>query len=171
MMACSVAAVAQRYTNEADVFAGFQYLRFDTFDVQNSNLTGWNGQLSDYIWPHFGVKGEVTGTYGSPAVGGQPTKLHTYTYMGGPVFRLPGQKFSPFLHALFGAAHMSDASGIYDSTGFSYALGGGVDCALKKNLQLRFQPDYFQTRLDDPTGTGNNAQHHLRFSTGIVLKF
>jgi hypothetical protein len=168
---CSFAAVAQEYS-KAQVFGGFQYTSFDAFNIQHVNLLGWNAQFTDYLNKPFGMTGEVTGSYGSPTVGGIGTSLPTYTFMFGPTMRAPLGKSTPFVHALFGAAHMSNSKGAYSSTGFAYALGGGWDVTLSKSLDWRvMQIDFFASRLNDATGTGNPQQNNFRFATGIVYRF
>ncbi len=170
-MACSFAASAQEYT-KAEAFGGFQYTSFEAFNIQHVNLIGWNAQFTDYLNKPFGITGEVTGSYGSPTVGGVGTNLPTYTFMFGPTMRAPLAKTTPFLHALFGAAHMSNTKGVYSSTGFALALGGGIDSKVSKSFDWRVvQIDYLMTKLQDATGTGNNRQDSFRFATGIVFKF
>jgi Outer membrane protein beta-barrel domain len=170
-IACSLAAWSQEYT-KAEVFGGFQYTRFDAFNIQGVNMMGWNAQFTHYLNKPFGITGEVTGSYASPTVGGIATTLPTYTFMFGPTMRAPLAKSTPFVHALFGAAHVSNTKGVYSSTGFALALGGGWDTTVARNLDWRIvQVDYMPTWLHDPTGTGNPQQDHFRLATGIVYKF
>lgn len=171
VVVCSFTVVAQEYVKD-QAFGGFQYTSFDAFNIQHVNLLGWNAQFTHYLNKPFGITGEVTGSYGSPTVGGIGTSLPTYTFMFGPTMRAPLAKSTPFVHALFGAAHMSNSQGIYSSTGFSMALGGGWDLQLSRSIDWRVvQIDYLATRLHDPTGTGNPQQNNFRFATGIVYKF
>ena len=171
LMVCSFAAVAQEYP-KAEVFGGFQYTSFDAFNIQRVNMMGWNAQGTMYLNKPFGITAEVTGSYASPTVGGLATTLPTYTYMFGPTVRAPLERMTPFVHALFGAAHMSNTKGVYSSTGFALALGAGVDTKVSKNFDWRLvQFDYFASRLKDPTGTGNPQQDNFRIATGIVYKF
>jgi len=171
VVVCSFAVVAQEYV-KAQAFGGFQYTSFDAFNIQHVNLLGWNAQYTHYVNKPFGITGEVTGSYGSPTVGGIGTSLPTYTFMFGPTMRAPLAKSTPFVHALFGAAHMSNSKGVYSSTGFALALGGGWDLQLSRSIDWRVvQADYLATRLHDPTGTGNPQQDSFRFATGIVYKF
>ncbi len=171
LMACSVVVVSQEYP-KAEVFGGFQYTRVDLFNVQGANLMGWNAQGTYYLNKPFGITAEVTGSYGSPTVGGIGTSLPTYTYLFGPTLRAPLSRTTPFVHALFGAAHMSNTKGVYSSTGFGLALGGGFDTKVSRNFDWRVvQVDYLTTKLKDPTGTGNDRQDHFRLATGLVFKF
>jgi hypothetical protein len=171
VVVCNLVAAAQEYT-KMEVFGGFQYTHADLFNIQGANLLGWNGQGTAYLSKPFGITGEVTGVYGSPTVGGVGTSLPTYTFMFGPTMRAPLEKGTPFVHVLFGAAHMSNTKGIYSSTGFALALGGGFDANISRSISWRVvQVDYLTTKLQDTTGTGNGRQNNFRFATGIVFKF
>ena len=171
LVVCSWAAVAQEYP-KGEVFGGFQYTTFDAFNIQRVNMLGWNAQGTAFLTKPIGITGEVTRSYSSPTVGGIGTSLPTYTFLFGPTLRVPADKMTPFVHALFGMAHMSNSKGVYSDTGFALALGGGLDTKVSKNLAWRiFQVDYMATRLQDPTGTGNPQQDNFRLATGIVYHF
>lgn len=170
-IAFSLLATAQDY-NKADVFGGFQYTSFDTFNIQRSNMMGWDAQVTDYISKPLGITADVSGSYGSPNVGGFTTPLHNYSFLFGPTFRAPLHKATPFVHALFGFGHISHSGGSYSSSAFAYELGGGLDIAVAKSFSYRVvQADYYLTRFSDPTNSGNGRQDHFRFATGVVFKF
>lgn len=168
----SLGAAAQRFHSEGEAFAGFQYTNLDTFSVQRSSLVGWNGQVTDYIKRPLGLTADFSGSYGSPDVGGEPTKLRMYNFLFGPTFRAPSEKSTPFVHVLLGYARLSNSSGIYSSSGFAYEIGGGYDINVSRNVSFRVaQLDYLGTKLEDPSGSGNNTQHNFRVATGLVFKF
>ena len=75
--------------------------------------------------------------------------------------------FRPFVHALFGGAHVNEnALGAADSsTAFASAFGGGVDYRLTPRFSWRVQIDALQTRFF------NTTQTNARISTGIVVRF
>ena len=87
--------------------------------------------------------------------------------MFGPQVAVSIGKFSPFAHALLGAAHVSDSGDDISTSGTSlaYAIGGGLDYKLTKGIAWRFQGDALHTRFFGST------QDHLRFSTGVVFRF
>lgn len=163
----------------AEVFGGFQYFRANTGNpilpvghtiVDNFNLNGWNASLSGYFNRYLGVTADFGGVYGDPEILDLipvHTKLHTFMF--GPVLRLPNPTpFTPFVHALGGAAHTSgDVLGSGGSeTDAVWAVGGGVDLRIAPLLSVRLgQADFLQTRV-----SGTN-QNNFRFSTGIVLRF
>jgi len=104
--------------------------------------------------------------------------VHIYTYTFGPVVSLnSGGKINPFVHALFGEAHMRPTgcvifsgspnecgSGSY--SGFGIALGGGVDIRAGKSTALRlFQFDWLHL-----PSQGGSENSNVRISTGIVVR-
>jgi len=157
----------------AEVFGGFQYFRANTnTDVTNLdhfNLNGWNASLSGYFNRFLGVTADFSGAYGSPEFEGIPIHTKLHTFMFGPVLRLPNPThFTPFVHALGGAAHTSaGALGINGSdTSAAWAVGGGLDLNIAPIISVRLaQVDYLQTR------TGGDSQNNFRYSAGVVLRF
>lgn len=176
ILAFSFLAVAQD-APKAEVFGGYQYTNADIGGVDRINLNGWNAQLNGYFTRNFGISADFSGAYGSPdaglGFGGIDSKA--YSYMFGPVLRAPMGKATPYVHALFGATHLSldnATLGNFSGNAFSYALGGGFDVNISDHAAFRVaQVDYFATRFNDSDlGAGDN-QKHYRVSTGIVFKF
>ena len=171
LISTSMFASAQDYP-KAEAFGGFQYTSFDTFNIQRSNLMGWDAQVTDYLNKPFGLTLDASGSYGKPDVGGFTTPLRSYAFLVGPTLRAPLEKSTPFVHALFGFGHISNSGGSYSSSGFAYEIGGGFDVAVAKTVSFRVvQVDYYVTKFDDPTNSGNATQNHLRLATGLVVKF
>lgn len=173
----SLFAAAQE-TPKAEVFGGYQYTNADIGGANRVNLNGWNAQLSGYFNRNFGITADFSGLYGSPdaglGLGGIDTKA--YSYMFGPTFRAPMGKATPYVHALFGATHMTADNvdlGHFSDNAFSYALGGGFDFNLSKRVAFRaVQADYYATRFSAASlGSNSDTQNHFRISTGLVFKF
>jgi hypothetical protein len=84
------------------------------------------------------------------------------TAMGGLVLKARSNKtFQPFVRGLAGVGRSS--TGVAD-TGFSFALGGGLDVRAGAKISVRvFQGDYLQTRLF------GDIQHSVRFGAGVVF--
>jgi opacity protein-like surface antigen len=161
-----VLAVAQDY-KKAEVFAGYQWTSVDVGSgVSRQNFNGWDAALSGYFNKNVGITADFSGNY--KTVGGADVKV--YTYMFGPTFRAPMEKATPFVHALFGAAHASASAsgfgGIGSDNAFAYAIGGGLDYDVSKNVAVRVgQFDFLGTRFSSET------QKNFRYSGGIVFKF
>jgi len=163
---------------KAEVFGGYQYTNADFGGISRSSLNGWNGQLTGYFNRNFGITADLAGSYGSPdaglGLGGIDTKL--YSYMFGPTLRAPMGKATPYVHALFGASHLTldnPSLGHFSDNAFSYAFGGGFDFNISRNVAFRaVQADYYATRFNaNNLGTNSNTQNHFRLSTGLVFRF
>jgi hypothetical protein len=160
-----------------NVYVGYVLSRTDSFGGTTS-LNGWEASLEGKFLPWIGVVADFSTGYGTdnsfssvacPGLGCPPplpptsTALRRYTYLFGPRLSIPIGRFTPFAHALFGAAHINDQE--ITDTSFATAVGGGLDYKLIKGIAWRFQLDSVHTNF---FSTGEN---HLRFSTGIDLRF
>lgn len=176
IIAFSFMAVAQDHS-KAEVFGGYQYTNADIGGTDRVNLNGWNAQLSGYFNRNLGITADFAGAYGSPdaglGIGGLDTKA--YSYMFGPTFRAPMGKATPYVHALFGATHMSIDNpflGNFSDNAFSFALGGGFDVNIGHRAAFRVvQADYYATRFNANSLGAGDTQNHYRISSGIVFKF
>jgi hypothetical protein len=164
-------------TPKAEIFGGYQYahVAIDAPGTSVSgNLNGWNTSLTGNINEYFGIAGDFSGDYGK--IEGVTT--HVYTYGGGPVINLNHNgTFNPFVHALFGGAHLSlsEAGDNLSFNGFTMMVGGGADAKLGPHVAVRlFQADwvYFHFGDDFKTLVGtSNLKKNVRVSTGIVFRF
>ena len=141
--------------------------------------------------PYNGVTGEVVvnlnstvGLVGNFSATFANTQLHDrlsgkdfnasmsrYTLLFGPRFNLRnGTPFTPFAHALFGAAIHHAAVDNFscpdkNQTGFAMALGAGLDVKANDRFDIRpIQVDYM------PTYFKGHREDNLRFSAGIKIK-
>jgi outer membrane protein OmpA-like peptidoglycan-associated protein len=164
-----------------DLFAGYSYIRFrtDAGTKEAFNLHGFTGALAGNVNRWFSLVGDF-GVYRihdlPPAVSGS-----AYTFLFGPQFSRRGEHWTPFVHALFGAARLADIQASTIPTGsaffnrsfsqnsFATALGGGLDANINKHVGIRiFQFEYLLTKFTDG---GDNKQDNLRASAGLVLHF
>jgi len=101
-----------------------------------------------------------------------------FTYLFGPRFSHRGEKWTPFMHTLFGAARLSEDAntgilgpnpGSFSTNAFAMAFGAGLDYKMTKHFALRvFQTEFLVTRINDGA---DNLQNNFRGSTGIVYRF
>lgn len=125
----------------------------------------WLGGVADFDWHYGGADTRCIG------VGCTPVKFRLngsrHSVLFGPRASTSFGKYTPFAHALFGLSHQSDAGGRISTseTGFSEAIGGGVDYRLAKAAALRVQADWMRTNLF------RGSQTNLRFSSGLVFRF
>jgi opacity protein-like surface antigen len=159
----SLLAAAEE-TPKAEVFGGYQFTHI-TVGGQSENFNGWNASLTGNFNKYFGVAGDFSGSY--KTISGVSAKVYTYTF--GPVLSLNHEgKLNPFVHALFGGAHVSAGSGSGNSTnGFSMAIGGGADAKVSPHFAVRLiQADWVYYRF---SGVGESK--NVRISTGLVFRF
>ncbi len=143
---------------KVEVFGGYSYMRYNPTGV-DVNLNGWNASIN--IKPNrvLGLVGDFAGDYGSP--GGVNASVHTY--MVGPQLSFPAP-VSPFVHVLFGGAHLN-VTGACDNS-FAMGYGGGIDIHAGHNLAFRvFEIDDVYTRF------GGFNQNNPRISAGLVFRF
>ena len=143
------------------------------------NWHGLTGSLAGNINRWFSLVGD----FGAYRIKDLPPSISgsAYTYLFGPQFSRRSQHWTPFVHALFGGATLSDIqvsttpspsaffNRSFSANSFATALGGGVDVNFNKHIGARlFQAEYLMTRFTD----GNdNKQNNLRASAGLVLHF
>ena len=194
-----VSAVAQR----ADVFGGYSYLNFSPTitGLSSRSFNGGGGAFDLYFLKILGIKadfmyyGSTTFTRTIPVTvvtpGGGIIPAGTYsangnmfTYMGGPLLRIPLPLVKPFGEVLFGASNTDGYSNLskqINAAGgtlsvssqhpFTLAAGGGLDITVSHHLAIRpAEFDYVLTRYSNPL-TNNSSQNNFRYCGGVVLKF
>jgi hypothetical protein len=187
-----------------EVYGEYSYLRFNptVFGLNSRSFNGGGGGATWYFAKILGVKGDFMG-YGSttftktfntsvivPGGGVIPAGTYTtqgnmFTYLFGPVVKIPIPKITPFGEILFGGSNtngyvnlensINNAGGTISKTPtqhpFTMALGGGLDISLSKHISLRpGEVDYVLSRYSNPL-TSTNNQNNFRYCGGIVLKF
>jgi outer membrane protein OmpA-like peptidoglycan-associated protein len=165
------------HTPAVEVALGYVYTSFNSPGSAH-NLNGGIGSITGNVNNWFGLTAEFTGS----TIGGLPANTDGtfYTYLFGPHFARRSERITPFVHALFGAAHLnvnapsSVAPGTFlvgslHQNAFAMALGGGFDVNLGKRLSWRIvEADYLFTKFDDGQG---NDQNSFRASTAVIFKF
>src|SRR5215831_7390644 len=195
----SIPALAQR----ADVFGEYSYLHFSPTigGLSSTSLNGGGGGADLYFLKILGLKADFMGyasttftrTYTTPVTipgkgtipaGTYSTQGNMFTYLFGPVLRLPLPVVKPFGELLFGGSNTNayvnfakeiDAAGgsisVPSQHPFTMAAGGGVDVSVSHHLAIRLAEfDYVLTRYTNPL-TSTNNQNNFRSAGGIVLKF
>jgi hypothetical protein len=196
----AVTAAAQRkrfaafggYSSRADIV----FTPVSSFPISIPNIermNGWNGSFEAKLIPVLGVVADASGHYGSygasagceailicvPVNGTVNSSL--YSLMFGPQASVSLWRFTPFVHALFGVAHINHKadllalSGLSNSdTSFADAFGGGIDFRIVSTVSWRFQGDLLQTRffnLSAPVSFIVSTQNGFRGSTGVLIRF
>jgi opacity protein-like surface antigen len=188
MLLGTVIAFAQDYPR-AQIFGGYSYVSADFTTSGRANLNGWNGALTGNFNRWLGVTTDLTGVYGAqdvsapigapcpPFCGPFHIQTHAYTFLFGPQISLRSERYTPFAHALFGVAHVTESVGVpiltplpnptvsLSDTSFAMALGGGVDVGLSPRFAWRIQGDFLQSHVFQAT------QNNFRMSTGVAVRF
>jgi opacity protein-like surface antigen len=159
------AAMAQETRTKAEVFGGYQYVRFNP---GGGNCHGGGGSVAGNVNNWFGLVGD----FGVCKITGLPSGVsgHSFNYLGGPrVSFRSSSPVTPFAHALFGGMNVGGGVSGYgsgSSNAFAMALGGGVDARVSEHVSVRLmQFDYFPSRF------GGTTQNNLRLQTGIVYRW
>jgi len=158
----SLPALAQDFP-KAEIFGGYQFTRLEG----GINANGFNASLTGNANRWFGVAADFSGTY--KTISGINASVYTYTF--GPVVSANHEGVvNPFVHALFGGAHLgASVSGIGSGTanGFTMMFGGGADAKVSRHFAVRvIQADWVYYRF-----SGMSSNKNVRVSTGIVLRF
>jgi opacity protein-like surface antigen len=184
-----LAAQAQEEAPRVEISGGYQLLRLNFSQVPgiadatpispNLTMNGVNASFAGNFARHVGIisefsqvsKSETFNVLGSPIAGGVDVKFRVLTLLFGPRVTLHRGKVEPFVHALFGGARASAESAVLGLSqedaayAFAYALGGGLDVKVHKNLAIRFgQVDYLGARA------GGRGLNNFRYSVGVVIR-
>jgi len=102
-----------------------------------------------------------------------------FTYLFGPRFSHRGERWTPFMHTLFGAARLTEDanagilgpnSSSFSTNGFAMAFGGGVDLKLTKHVAWRVFQSEFPGHQKLPTVL-TVFRNNFRAASGIVFRF
>lgn len=164
-----------------DLFVGYSFVRFST-NAGAKETFNWHGgtaALAGNVNRWFSLVADF-GAYRIKDLP-RPVSGSAYTYLFGPQFSHRGERWTPFIHTLFGGARLADIqvstvpSGSaffnrsFSQNSFATALGGGVDGNFNKHIGVRlFQVEYLLTKFTDGR---DNKQNNLRASAGLVLHF
>lgn len=189
---CATAANAQVSGN---AYIGYSYFRTPEVNsglgttpinpafsatIHSANLNGWNGSVEFKLHRWIGGVADFGGNYGTqttgpicPPVGLGPCSppinfsVSDHTFLFGPRASVSLGKFKPFVHGLLGGTRTKTTilGGSFTNTVFSTAIGGGLDTRIAKGFAWRVQAD--DVRINFSGG----AQHNLRLTTGLVLRF
>jgi outer membrane protein OmpA-like peptidoglycan-associated protein len=178
-----------------ELFMGYSYLRaIPQLAVGNRMvwLNGGSTSIAFNLNRYVGLVGDFGGfneTRLQLTTGNPPTALGPYqavddgtvfTYLVGPRLSFRNyDRITPFAQVLLGAIHASEETNCQGcapilpaETSFAVTAGGGLDLRLRHRLALRIiQAEYLRTNFEDLTTGNKTAQHDIRLSTGLVLRF
>ena len=178
----------RRDFSRGEVYFGVSYARLSLqgFDTRQHSV-GWGASVTGNLTRYFGITGDFGGQYNPQCPENdvecfvellRATEIRNYSshqFLAGPRVNIPGERFSGFVHALFGGVR-TKASLLTVATGarreeisrpkFAMAFGGGMDWNLSDRFAVRlFQVDYIPVR-ENP-----DWRHNIRFQGGLVFRF
>jgi len=155
---------------KAEFYGGYAFLHSSDLDMHGF-LTGFEGRITN----NLGIVGEFGIGFKTVSELGVDLSLKDYTFFAGPRFNYRSDKVRVFGEALFGGERIgvgTSVSGMgvnVGTTGFSIALGGGMDLSLNHRISIRLvQFDLIQTQFT-LLGVSDWANTY-RYSAGIVIK-
>jgi hypothetical protein len=197
-------------SQKVEVFGEYSYLRFNpTLSyLRNTSFNGGGGGVQYDFSKYIGIKAEFmgygstnftipAGTYNIPKLSPNPivigapitTQGNMFTYLFGPVVRVPLSKVNPFGELLFGGSNsnayanqvkgicnnftcttsVTNASGTQHP--FTMTLGGGLDIRVSEHFSIRpIEIDWLLSRYTNSL-TSTNNQHSFRYLAGAVFHF
>ncbi len=148
---------------KAEVFGGYSWT--------GGTFHGWNSSVTGNVTRRVGIVADFSGHYGNELDGSILVKQDAHSFLFGPRYSFRGKRFTPFVYALLGvtrfhlSATVSGQKFSVSDSGFSSALGGGLDFRVNDRLAIRtFQIDYFR-----PNFFGE-AHNRGRLAFGVVLQ-
>lgn len=168
---CSICLVCLTFVSvmaqdapKVEVFGGYSWA--------GGNFHGWNASVTGNVTKAFGLTADFSGNYGNELAGPIVINQDAHSFLFGPRYAFRGKRFTPFIYGLLGATRFHESATIAgqklhaSDTGFSSAVGGGLDIKVNERVAVRaFQIDYFR-----PTFF-NESHHRGRLAFGVVLHF
>ena len=186
VVATAPVTVAPAYNNHYDIFGGYMYSHVNPgrgSQVRAINMYGFNGTLTDWVKPGFGLELTTRNVYGTiiPPINGfgiknYPASQHFFMVgVASRFLRRPGYTFG--MHMDLGAVYgMFDKGypagvqpidiGIYNSqAAVAMAIGAFYDYNIKPHWAVRIYTDW------EPSFYGKTHQDEFAGSMGLVYKF
>lgn len=145
--------------------SGYEYVHFKSAPF-SANMSGIHTSLAYALNDTFAVEGNVVAAFGGDVF--QSGEMSKYVLLtgGGRIYwdRNP-RRFSPWLHAAVGLAHVNPQIARSSKNGFALQAGGGVDYFLNPQFSLRGEVDYVRTQLY------SSSQNNFQIGVGFAIHF
>jgi len=164
--------------DRAEVFGGYSFARHEGANMGK----GFDASGTGYVNKWFGIEGDFSGHYWGQSVlvtNGfvvipVQANVRLLSFQGGPKFAFRAERVTPYVHALFGLAQTMVSGSVgalslsTSTTGFSAAIGGGLDIPVGQHLAIRAaQVDYSYVQARDFDIHSNG----VRIVSGLVVRF
>jgi len=173
----SEAPIATAKSKTVEMAVGYTYL---SQPGSPSNRLGLRGADASFTigFSRLGITADVGYARASNVLGtGQQSSV--LTYLAGPVFHHPVRRnFDTYVHVLVGGAKVSGPILTNDgtillggwTTGYAWAVGGGVEYWVTDSIAVRSGADYLRTSFYD-SSLAVRGQSNLRTTAAVVYYF
>ena len=145
--------------------SGYEYVHFKSAPF-SANLSGIHTSLAYSLNDWFAAEGSVVAAFGGDVfASGEMAKYVLFTGGGRVFWERNPKRFSPWVHALVGLAHVNPQVAHSSKNGFAVQAGGGVDYFINPQLSLRGEADYVRTQLYSA------SQNNLQVGIGFAIHF
>jgi hypothetical protein len=160
-----------------DLSLGYSYVSSGQSFSNRIGLMGADASIT-IGYSRIGIRADL-GYARASNVLGTGHRSDVLTYLAGPVFYpMSRRHFDTYIHALAGGAMVSgpvrvNSGGILLggwATGYSWALGGGVDYWISDSLAIRTGADFLRTAYYDPA-LAIRGRYNLRTTAAVVYFF
>ena len=168
-------------------FGGMSYANIQVAGLQDrKNSLGWSATVTAKLNRYAGITFDFAGQYDPDCADNDEDCLvdlllseeiqnySSYQFMVGPSFCIPNERFSPFVHALFGGVRTRSEILIIDtreqfivSSGARFAMGfgGGLDWNIVPFMGMRIiQFDYI------PVDESDSWRNNVRIQGGVLFR-
>ena len=137
-------------------------VRFNS-SVFNANAIGIKTSVAYFLNEWLGVEGNITAAFSLATIGTDHVKV--VIYGGGPKVAWRQRRWEPWLHGIFGGAHLQPQTSAGRRSSYAIEAGGGADYRWNPHLSFRAEGNYLRT------GFFSQSQNNFQISGGAVLHF
>jgi hypothetical protein len=141
---------------------GATWVRFRS-SVFNASAVGVNTSVVYYTNEWFGIEGNITAAFAPTIFQNEHVKIATYG--GGPKIAWRQKQWEPWLHGIFGGAHLQPQVANQSRNTYVIKAGGGADYRWNPRISFRLEGDYVRTAFF------KQSQNDFQLSGGIVFHF
>jgi len=138
------------------------WVRFNSSAV-NANAIGMKTSVAYFLNEWLGVEGNVTAAFSPTTLGTDHVKV--VIYGGGPKVAWRQRRWEPWLHGIFGGAHLQPQTAAGSRNSYAIEAGGGADYRWNPHLSFRAEGNYVRT------GFFGQSQNNFELAGGAVLHF
>lgn len=140
----------------------FAFVHFNS-SVFNANAIGVKSSVAYFLNEWLGVEGNVTAAFSPGTIGTNHAKV--LIYGGGPKVAWRQRRWEPWLHGIFGGAHLQPQTAAGSRSSYAIEAGGGADYRWNPHLSFRAEGNYLHT------GFFGQSQNNFELAGGAVLHF